>query len=156
MMPEYVKPSDVVYTPDAIATGIIDWLKPAGKCLDPCKGDGSFYNHLPNSDWCEISEGRDFFDYTKHVDWIIGNPPYSQFEKWLEHSFEIADNVAYILPTNKVFQRQLIMNMINEWGGIKGLRVYGSGTLVGFPFGFSVGTFYFKRGYSGLAEIILA
>ena len=50
-------------------------------------------------------------------DWVIGNPPYSIFEDFLRKGFQIADNVSYLLPTNKVFQRQLIMDMINEWGG---------------------------------------
>ncbi len=92
---------------------------------------------------------RTFFSYEKKVDWIIGNPPYSIFEEWLRHSFEIADEVAYILPTNKVFQRQVIMKMINEYGGIKGIIIYGSGSTVGFPFGFSVGTFHFSKGHKG-------
>ena len=147
---------DIVPTLGVIAEGIVEWLNPQGICLDPCRGDGVFYNLLPNPEWCELKEGRNFYDYTKNIDWIIGNPPYSKFEKWLEHSFEIAHDVAYILPTNKVFQRKLIMNMINEWGGIKGLMVYGSGTSVGFPFGFSVGTFHFSKDYRGKCELILA
>lgn len=113
----FVKDKDVVYTPQKVADVIVGWLKPTGICLDPCKGDGSFYKILPNADWCEIKDGRDFFDYDKKVDWIIGNPPYSIFEDWLVHSFELAHEVAYILPTNKVFQRQVIMRIINNWGG---------------------------------------
>ena len=147
---------DIVYTPDDVARDIVTWLKPKGLCLDPCYGDGSFHKHLPkNSDWCELQKGKDFFDYNKKVDWIVGNPPYSIFEEWLHHSFEIADEVAYILPTNKVFQRQIIMEMINKFGGIKQLRVYGSGSTVGFPFGFSVGTFHFSRNYKGQTNLIL-
>ena len=142
--------SDVVYTPEWVAVGIIDWLKPSGLCLDPWLGDGVFYRNLPDgADWCELEKNRDFFDYNTEVEWIIGNPPYSIFQEWLSHSFDIAHEVAYILPTNKVFQRQVIMRMINEWGGIKGMVVYGSGSTVGFPFGFSVGTFHFSKGYKG-------
>lgn len=149
--------ADIVYTPDHVAKDIIDWVKPKGKCLDPCLGDGAFFKHLPvNADWCEIRKGKDFFDYFEKIDWIVGNPPYSIFEDWLRHSFQIANDIVYILPTNKVFQRQLIMNMINKWGGIKGLRVYGSGSTVGFPFGFSVGAFHFQKNYGGLTELILA
>ncbi len=148
--------SDIVYTPDAVARGIIEWLNPSGLCLDPCFGDGAFHRHLPEgADWCELRRGRNFFDYEKKVDWIIGNPPYSIFEEWLQHSFEIADDVAYILPTNKVFQRQIIMKMINDYGGIKGMIVYGSGSMVGFPFGFSVGTFHFSKGHKGQCALKL-
>jgi hypothetical protein len=147
---------DVVFTPENIAYGIVEWLKPTGICLDPCAGDNSFLKYLPaDSEWCEITRGRDFFEYSKKVNWIIGNPPYSIFGDWLIHSFEIADEVAYIVPTNKIFQRQLIMKLINDWGGVKGLMVYGSGSIIGFPFGFSVGTFYFSKGYKGKCELIL-
>jgi len=147
---------DIVYTPDNVAQEIIQWLQPSGLCLDPCRGDGAFYRHLPEgSDWCEIEAGRNFFDYDKKVDWIIGNPPYSCFELWLQHNFELATEIAYILPTNKVFQRQKIMKMINDYGGIRGLVVYGSGSIVGFPFGFSVGTFHFSKWYHGECTLIL-
>jgi hypothetical protein len=148
--------SDIVYTRESVAKQIIDWVKPSGICLDPCCAEGSFLKHLPTgSEWCELSKGRDFFEYTKQVDWIIGNPPYSIFEDWLIHSFELAHDVVYILPTNKVFQRQIIMRLINEWGGVKGLMVYGSGSIIGFPFGFSVGTFHFAKDYHGSCELIL-
>ena len=148
--------SDIVYTPVTLVKVIIEWLKPTGLCLDPCMGDGAFYNHLPlGSEWCEIEKGRDFFDYKKPVDWIIGNPPYSIFEQWLDHSFELAHDIAYILPTNKVFQRQVIMQKINSWGGLKGIMIFGAGNAFGFPFGFSVGTFHFSKGYKGKCDLIL-
>lgn len=147
---------DVVYTPDAVAKNIVEYLSPSGLCLDPCSGDGAFLKHLPNgSDYCEKKEGKDFLEYNKKVDWVIGNPPYSIFEKFLEKSFEIADNVSFLVPTNKIFQRQIIMEMINKYGGIKSMIIYGSGGLIDFPFGFSVGNFHFEKGYKGKCEIIM-
>lgn len=151
-----VLPTDIVYTPDYVAKHICSFVKPYGLCLDPCRGDGAFHKHLPEgSDYCEISEGKDFFDYNRKVDFIIGNPPYSIFEEFLRKSFEISDNVSFLVPTNKVFQRQVIMDLINKWGGIKSMIIYGSGTLIDFPFGFSVGNFHFQKGYSGDAKIIM-
>lgn len=152
-----VVPSDIVYTPVSVSKGIIDFLQPIGVCLDPCKGDGAFYNHLPEGrQYCEIAEGKDFFDWRSgKVDWVIGNPPYSIFKEFLEFSFEIANNVSFLVPTNKVFQRQVIMNMINKWGGVKSIIIYGSGTLIDFPFGFSVGNFHFEKGYKGKTELIM-
>lgn len=151
-----VDPSDIVYTPDYVAKHIVKTLSPAGRCLDPCKGDGAFLKFMPeDSDYCEIREGKDFFLYNEKVDWIIGNPPYSIFENFLKKSFEISDNVSFLVPTNKVFQRQLIMDMVNKYGGIKSIIIYGSGQLIDFPFGFSVGNFHFKRGYDGEAKIIM-
>ena len=45
--------------------------------LEPCKGEGAFLQYLPeNSDWCEIAEGRNYYDYNEKVDWIVTNPPY--------------------------------------------------------------------------------
>lgn len=148
-------PADIVYTPSAIALAIIKHLNPDGLCLDPCKGDGAFYNHMPGADYCELQEGKDFFEYNKKVDWIIGNPPYSIFLDFLKHSFELSENVSFLVPTNKVFQRQIIMDMINTYGGIKSIIIYGSGSLIGFPFGFSVGNFHFKKDYRGGCEIIM-
>jgi len=149
-------PADIVYTPDSISMKIINWLIPTGKCLDPCKGDGAFLKYLPKgSDYCEIKEGKDFLMYNKKVDWVIGNPPYSIFEDFLKKGFEIADNVSYLVPTNKIFQRQIIMNMINNYGGIRSIIIFGSGQLIGFPFGFSVGNFHFKKNYKGETKILM-
>jgi hypothetical protein len=48
--------------------------------LEPFKGEGSFYNNLPNNInkfWCEIEEGRDYKDdNTQNIDWVISNPPF--------------------------------------------------------------------------------
>jgi len=47
--------------------------------LEPFKGEGAFYDNLPNyvnKDWCEIEEGRDYKDYEGNINWVITNPPY--------------------------------------------------------------------------------
>jgi hypothetical protein len=151
-----VNEKDIVYTPERIAKGIINYLQPDGTCLDPCKGDGAFYKFMPkNADYCEIRENKDFFKYSKKVNWIIGNPPYSIFKEFLEKSFEIADNVSFLVPTNKIFQRQIIMDMINNYGGIKSMIIFGSGQLLDFPFGFSVGNFHFQKNFKGASETII-
>ena len=146
--------ADVVYTPEWVAVDIINWCEPSGVCLDPCAGDFVFYNNLPSpKHWCEIERGRDFFDHNDEYDWIVGNPPYSIFENWLIQSFMIADNVVYLVPTNKVFQRHKIMSIIKSYGGIYGMRVYGSGQKIGLPFGFSVAAFHFQREWNGRTDI---
>lgn len=148
--------ADVVYTPDFVSKHIIEFLQPSGLCLDPCKGDGAFYKYLPvGSEYCEIEEGTDFLYYNKQVDWVIGNPPYSVFEDFLKKGFEISKNVSYLVPTNKIFQRQLIMEMITKYGGIKSIIIYGSGQLINFPFGFSTGNFHFKKDYKGDTKILM-
>lgn len=152
----FVPPADVVYTPNRVAKFIVEFLNPYGVCLDPCKGDGAFYDCLPDDkEYCEIAEGKDFFDHYQAASWIIGNPPYSNFKEFLEHSFMLSPNVSFLVPTNKVFQRQVIMDMINRYGGIKSIIIFGSGSLIGFPFGFSVGNFHFQRGYKGDCKLIM-
>ena len=155
-LPKTPNPTDVVYTMPHVALDIISWVRPAGICLDPCMGDGAFYKLLPEGrQWCELDKGRDFFDYSDQVDWIIGNPPYSIFESFLVHSFHLAENVVFLVPTNKIFQRKKIMEIIKSFGGIYGMRIYGSGTTIGFPFGFSVGAFHFKKEHNGPAVVDL-
>ena len=99
------KPNDDISTPLEISKMIINMFDLYGIILDPFKGDGSFYNQYPkhvSKDWCEIKENRDFFKYDKKVDWIISNPPYSILDEVLEHSFEIADNIVYLVPLSKI------------------------------------------------------
>ena len=145
---------DVVLTPEHIAKDIIDRFQPSGKCLDPCKGDGAFLKYLPaNSDWCEIREGKDFFDYFKKVDWIVSNPPYSMFAVWLRHSFKIADHIVYLIPVDKPFISYNFMLDTRVFGGIKEIYTIGTGAMCNFPCGFAVGAVYFKRNYKGDIKI---
>ena len=141
--------NDVVMTPIQTAEKILDYYKPTGKLLEPCRGDGAFFNLMENADYCEISEGLDFFDYNTKVDWIITNPPFSIFDAFLLHSFEIADNVVFFCPLNKVFKSQKLDKEIHKYGGIAEVMHLGGGGKHGFPFGFPVGCIYYKRDYTG-------
>lgn len=148
-----VNPNDIVYTPDAVAKMIVDEFKPAGRILEPCKGGGAFMRYLPEgSEWCEIREGRDFFEFKDSVDWIVSNPPYSNWERWLTHSFEIAQNVVYLVPIAKVFKSMGTVRSIYEYGGIVKVIFMPAGK-AGFQFGFPCGAFHFRRGYCGKTEM---
>lgn len=147
-------PNDVVYTPDAIAQSVVSYFKPTGFCLDPCRGTGAFYRWLPTgSDWCEIAEGRDFFAFDRKVDWIISNPPFSQWDDWLKHSFLIAANVVYLIPLVKTFKNAQMLKVIQAYGGIPTIAVIGSGRSCGFPFGFLVAAVHFQKDYKGTTKI---
>ena len=68
-------------TPEALCKELIKevQLEDGDKVLEPFKGEGAFYNNLPdnvNKDWCEIVEGKDFNDYTESIDWVVTNPPF--------------------------------------------------------------------------------
>ena len=142
-------PNDVVMTPQETANWIVDYYKPTGRVLEPCRGDGKFYNRPEFTDWCEISEGLDFFDFNDKVDWIITNPPFSIYDAFLTKAFEVADNVVFFCPINKMCKSQRIDRMIEEYGGLKEVILMGGGGLHDFPFGFPVGCLYYKRNHKG-------
>jgi hypothetical protein len=141
---------DEVMTPPHIARMVIDHFKPTGTVLEPARGTGNFFEQLPvPKDWCEISRGRDFFDYVEKVDWIITNPPYSIYDRFLDHCFELADNVALLVPIAKAFKSMAIQRKVDSYGGLKEIYVIGSGSTCGFPVGFPTGCLYYQRGYKG-------
>jgi hypothetical protein len=142
-------PQDVVYTPDWVARDMVEHFKPSGVILEPSCGDGAFLKYLPNAEWCEIEKGRDFFAWANRVDWIIGNPPYSVFSKWLGHSFEIADNACYLIPLTRLFNSGYFIKRLLDWGGIVEIKYYADGAELGFPIGFACGAVWFQRGYIG-------
>jgi hypothetical protein len=93
LLPQAHALKDVVYTNDEVAKDIISHFQPSGYLLDPCKGDGAFYNNFPadcKKAYCEIDEGKDFFQFVEPVDYLFGNPPYKIFSKWMAHSMCIA------------------------------------------------------------------
>ncbi len=141
--------ADIVITPPAIAQMIIRHYKPSGRCLDPCRGTGSFYQFLPEpKDWCEIMQGRDFFEYGKKVDWIITNPPYSIYNDFLVHCFELADNIVFLCPIAKAFKSLTTERLVAKYGGLKEIWLIGGGSSCGFAFGFPTGCLYYKKNYT--------
>lgn len=144
--------TDIVLTPDAIAADVVRHFRPTGRMLDPCRGSGAFWNHMPGAEWCEAREGRDFFAWYEKVDWIVSNPPYSIFAEWMEHSLKIADNIVYLIPLAKVFSAEKRIRDIYAVGGIVETRLYGAGTALGFPFGWPCGAVHIRVGYKGPME----
>ena len=73
-------------------------IQPNDKVLDPSKGGGVFFNNFPECDksYCEITEDIDFFDASGKYDLIVGNPPYSLWNKWLDKTMELTDKFCYI------------------------------------------------------------
>ncbi len=147
--------NDKVYTPIECAKTIINLFPLKGKVLDPFKGKGAFYDNFPDDvikEWCEIDEGKDFFEYHKKVDWIISNPPYSIFDDVLEHSFNLANNVVYLVPLSKVFTSLTRIRQIFAYGNIKEIHII-SASKCGFPFSFPACAIWFKKGYKGKTVI---
>ena len=121
----------------------------AGRILDPCRGEGVFHDRLPGADWCEIQQGRDFFSQAGPYDWIVGNPPYSIYAKWLRHSMEIAENSLYLIPLSRILASDSMIKHVWRWGGICEIMFLGKGGDLGFPIDFAVGAVHYQRGYAG-------
>lgn len=147
------KPNDLVFTPEKVAKQIIALydLKTGETVLDAFAGENVFYNNYPNyvnKEWCEINKGVDFFDYTKNVDWIITNPPYSIFDEVMEHSYTIADNIVYLIPLSKLFSSMGRIRKVLNYGNIKSIHLI-TASKCGFPFGFPACVVHIKKGYTG-------
>lgn len=153
-MTAYVKKGDRVWTPDYVAKDLVNWFAPSGVVLEPCYGNGNIYKFLPeNSEWCEIDKGVDFYDYKKNVDWIITNPPYSHFSKFIKHGISISKNNVWLLPTWKIFSGFGLLKAIRNYGGIKHIRHYGTGTKLGWaPLANAIGAVHIQKDYKGNIE----
>ena len=70
---------DLIMTPPELARRIVDYYAPRGRLLDPCRGQGAFYNamlsHSDDVRWCEVAEGRNFFTYREPVTGSSAIPP---------------------------------------------------------------------------------
>ena len=148
--------NDIVMTPEWLAKRVIDSLPIEGKVLDPCRGLGAFYNQLPgDKDWCELSEGKDFFEYTDKVDWIVTNPPWSIYRKFTQHAYSIADNVCFLVTIQHDLALKARLRDMQEAGfGIR--EVYTIDTPKENPgdkpwpqMGFQLGWVWKQRGYTG-------
>lgn len=153
---EGYNPNDDIMTPRHIAKRIIDELPidMFDALLDPFKGDGAFYDQFPitmHSYWCEIKEGRDFFDFKTPVEWIISNPPYSKFTDVMQHSYKIAKNIVYLIPLNKIVSSWGRVLDLEKFGGIKKIWIFPAGK-ANFPFGFPACAVWIQKDYKGPIE----
>jgi hypothetical protein len=150
--------NDRIYTPEESAINIISKFKLSGKVLDPFRGKGAFYDNYPDNvikDWCEIDEGKDYFEYNDKVDWIVSNPPYSIFGDVLKHSMELTDNIVYLIPLNKLTSSFTRVKELYNFGGIPYIYLL-SPKACNFPFGFCTCAVWIKKGYRGETRIEVA
>ena len=153
---EDYNPNDDIMTPRHIAKRIIDELPidMFDALLDPFKGDGAFYDQFPitmHRYWCEIKEGRDFFEFKMPVEWIVSNPPYSKFTDVMQHSYKIAKNIVYLIPLNKIVSSWGRVLDLEKFGGIKKIWIFPAGK-ANFPFGFPACAVWIQKDYKGPIE----
>lgn len=156
LIPPKNQPSaDLVMTPPVLAEAIIAHLPLTGSVLDPCAGDGVFYCRFPHTlqkEWCEITRGSDFFAWTKRVDWIVSNPPWSKYREFARHAYEVADNVAFLATINHDLALRARLRDMNEAGfGIREIILIPTpGKETGWSqSGFQLGVVWKQRGYTG-------
>lgn len=144
--------NDLIQTPAYLAKGIVDHFNPTGTILEPCCGDGSFLDAMPSADWCEITKGRDFFEVTGHWDWIITNPPYSQYRAFFNKAMDVADNIVFLQLINATFYKARLRDMVNK--GFRINEILLLDTPREFPqFGFQLGCVYYQKDYMGYVKL---
>jgi hypothetical protein len=75
-------PKDIFITPPTLALTHINMISTDYNekiWFDPFRNSGNYYNQFPTDkkEWCEILEGKDFFEFNKNINVIVSNPPYS-------------------------------------------------------------------------------
>ena len=141
---------DLVMTPKWLAVDIIEHFNPSGLVLDPSRGHGAFYDNFStdNKDWCELGEGKDFLQYSRKVNWIITNPPWSKMQKFLEHGMRIADNIVYLTTINHYTTKKRIRDMREYRFGIAEIYCVPTPSKPWPQMGFQLGAIHTKRGYT--------
>ena len=109
-----VLPADIVYTPNYVSEHIVRWLNPKGKCLDPCKGDGAFYNYLPE---CVVYKDENTLN-TKIENLIEANRSQTNYRRKLpKTNTSKIKGVSIHKPTGK-WQATCKVNKIQHYLGI--------------------------------------
>ena len=149
--PKNASACDLVMTPTWLAKEIIDHYAPTGVVLDPCRGEGAFYDNFPTAtkDWCEISEGRDFMAYDGKADWIITNPPWSKMQPFLVRGMQVADNVVYLTTINHYTTKKRIRDMRAAGFAIKEIYCVATPDKPWPQLGFQLAAVHTQRGYAG-------
>lgn len=123
-----MKSNDIIYTPKPVAELMISLcdIKEGEIVLDPSKGGGVFYDNLPSNcikKYCEIEEGIDFFNFSDKIDLIIGNPPFSIWDKWIQHTIKLnPKKICYIMNCFN-FTHKRVNNMIENGYNISKLHI---------------------------------
>ena len=138
-----------MFTPEWCARDMVEHFKPTGRILEPFRGGGVFTDLMPTAEWCELDEGKDFFDWVAPVDWIISNPPYSKTRSCFMHARSLACDVVFLVPLRNIFSGHGFVVELHETGGLKEIRCYGTGSRLGFPMGNAIGAIHWHKGYAG-------
>jgi len=72
----------------------------------------------------------------------------------MEHSFELSENVVFIIPLSKLFSSSPRMMAVKHYGGIRSILYLGTGRTIGFDIGSPFGAVHFQRGWTGPIDFV--
>lgn len=64
-------------------------------------------------DEVEIDEGKDFYNFTDKVDWVVGNPPFTELVGFIKHSAEISQK-GFAFLTNHARINQITPKRLGD------------------------------------------
>ena len=148
---DYVS-DDVVQTPLHLALRIAKHFNPQGHVLEPCAGEENFSTALQRPGAmvhvCEITRGKDFFEWNEAVNWIVTNPPWSKIRAFLRHSMKLAPDVVFLMTVNHVWTKARLRDVKEAGFGIKEICLCEMPKE--FPqSGFQLGAIHFRQGWRG-------
>ena len=144
---------DLVMTPPELAAAVIGHFadRMAGRVLDPARGQGAFHDGFPthlDRHWCEIGEGRDFFDWHQPVDWVMTNPPWSRLRDFTLHAMRIAPDIVWLAPLTNLTTKARLRDLEAHGFGIAELVKID--TPRGWPqSGFQLVAAHLRKGHAG-------
>jgi hypothetical protein len=146
---------DLVMTPGWLALDILNHFQPSESYLDPCRGDGAFYDQcdVAQKDWCELGEGRDFLEYQGQANWIITNPPWSKMREFLVKGMEVANNVVYLTTINHYTTKRRMRDMREMGFGVPEIYCVPTPDKPWPALGFQLAAVHIQKSYIGDTKI---
>jgi len=145
--------NDEIFTPHSLASAIVNHFNPYGKILEPCKGKGHFTIISKIVNGADLRTGRDFLNNEfkdKQFDWIITNPPWSLYRKFLNESMRVSDNIVFLCLINHLFMKARLRDIKENNFGIVEILTVKEPTNKEWPkTGFQLGVVHLKYQYAG-------
>jgi hypothetical protein len=139
--------------PDWFAAALMSQLRPTGRIVVPGaeSSSGAFVRALQGTaevSGCKAISADDFLSWAGRVDWVITNPPWNNFRKFLVHALEIADHVAMLVTVNHWWTQRRVADVKDAAFGYDRL------ILCDWPpecasNGFQLGLMVVSRGHTG-------
>lgn len=148
---------DIVQTPRPLARAIVEHFSFEGPYLDPCRGQGSFYDAFPaNAErhWCEILEGKNFLEWTTPVSVCMSNPPWSKFRLFLVQAMSIADDIVFVCNWNHLSTKARHTDIRTSGFGLRAFVMIPEPRGDWPRAGFQPGVVHIQRAWTGPMEFI--